>query len=390
MRLLSLALALPLFGADPLFESRFVFPPQALHVHSSSIVELPNGDIFNVWYYGSGERTADDVLLQAARLPKGATAWTAPYVVADTPGFPDCNPIAFVDAQNRLSIIWPVIIDNHWESALLRYKTVAPSGWTADPPEWTDSGNILLRPGNLEEKLKPFALALLAQLPPGKDHDELQLLIDRLSDKLYNRLGWMPRTHVLPLPSGRILLPLYSDTYNIGIIAISDDNGATWSASDPIVSLGGVQPSLVRRKDGSIVAYMRDNGPPPQRVIVAESRDEGASWTEGADSDIPNPGASVEVIALNDGSWLMVNNDTEQGRARLSVWISEDEGQSWPHRRSLEDAKAGSYSYPSVLQTSDGMIHVTYSHSAVPAGAKKELQAIKHATFNPEWVKAPR
>jgi predicted neuraminidase len=199
----------------------------------------------------------------------------------------------------------------------------------------------------------------------------------------------MPRTHVLRLPRGRLLLPLYSDTFNVGLVAISDDEGATWRASDPIVSLGGVQPSLLRRRDGAIVAFMRDNGPPPQRVIVAESRDDGATWTLGQDSEIPNPGSSVEVIVLRDGSWLMALNDTERGRERLSAWVSEDEGRTWPHRRALEDTPGGSYSYPSVLQTADGLIHVSYSHVGPVPGQGKRPEAIRHVVFDAAWVREP-
>jgi predicted neuraminidase len=384
----TLALAAPPPAAPTRFEGRFVLPPQDQHVHSSSIVELPGGDLFAVWYHGSGERRADDVLLEGARLARGASSWSAPFPVADTPGFPDCNPVAFVSGRGRLSVVWPAILDNRWESALLRYRAAPVAGWTAGPPPWDDGGGVLLRPDNLKEKAEPFARAALATLPPGRDRDELSLLVERLSDRLYNRLGWMPRTHALRLPSGRILLPLYSDTYSVGLVALSDDDGATWRASDPIVSLGGVQPSLVRRKDGTIVAWMRDNGPPPQRAIVAESRDDGVTWTEGLDSDVPNPGSSLEVVALRDGSWLMVLNDTESGRARLSAWASEDEGRTWPRRRALEDTPGGSYSYPSVLQAADGLVHVSYSHADPAAEGKKRREAIKHVAFDPAWVAA--
>jgi predicted neuraminidase len=373
--------------AVPRFEARFVLPPQQQHVHSSSVVELPGGDLFAVWYRGSGERRADDVLVEGARLAKGSDAWGAAVPVADTPGFPDCNPIALVDGRGRLSVFWPAIVDNNWESAILRYRTAPVAGWTSGAPPWNDGGVVLLRPDTLREKLEPFAREVLESgLPPGRDRDEVTRFMARLSDKLYNRLGWMPRTHVLRLPTGRLLLPLYTDTYNVGLVAISDDEGATWRASDPIVSLGGVQPSLVRRKDATIVAWMRDNGPPPQRAIVATSSDAGVTWARGEDSDVPNPGSSLEVIALRDGTWLMVHNDTESGRARLSAWLSRDEGRTWPHRRALEDNPAGSYSYPSVLQAADGLVHVTYSHVEPGPDGGKRLEAIKHVAFDAAWV----
>ena len=393
-RALPTALLLPLVSAlaatPPRFEGRFILPPQGDHVHASSIVELPGGDLLAVYYRGSGERTADDVRLEGARLARGGKAWSAPFPVADSPGFPDCNPVAFLDGRGRLVVAWPAIVDNRWESAVLRYRAAHAVGWRTGPPPWSDGGVVLLRPDNLKEKAEPFARAVLDTLPPGRNRDDLARLVERLSDKLYNRLGWMPRIHPLRLPGGRILLPLYSDTYDISLVAISDDGGETWRASDPIVSVGGVQPSLVRKQDGTIIAWMRDNGPPPQRVITATSHDEGVRWTQGEDSSIPNPGSSLEVLALRGGSWLMVLNDTESGRARLSAWLSRDEGQSWPRRRAIEDTAGGSYSYPSVLQAADGLIHVTYSHvdPAPPGSGRRE--AIKHIVFDAAWVEAAK
>jgi len=104
----------------------------------------------------------------------------------------------------------------------------------------------------------------------------------------------------------------------------------------PIVSLGGVQPSLVRKKDGTIVAWMRDNGLPTarDRRLV---RDEGMTWTQGEDSRVPNPGSKLEVVALRDGSWLdgpERHREREGSPLRLAV---ADEGRTWPHRRAIED-----------------------------------------------------
>ena len=84
---------------------------------------------------------------------------------------------------------------------------------------------------------------------------------ERLGDKLYQRLGWQPRCKPTVLPSGRILLPLYSDTFSISIMAVSDDGGQTWYASKPLIGFGNIQPAVLRRDDGTLVAYMRENGP---------------------------------------------------------------------------------------------------------------------------------
>src|SRR5207244_8702086 len=99
---LGLLLVLPLvLSAAQTPSGELVFPLEKWHNHSSSLVELPNGDLFVCWYHGSGERTADDVIIEGARLKKGSQEWTGRSLLADTPGFPDPNPVMFVDSRQR-------------------------------------------------------------------------------------------------------------------------------------------------------------------------------------------------------------------------------------------------------------------------------------------------
>jgi predicted neuraminidase len=158
------------------------------------------------------------------------------------------------------------------------------------------------------------------------------------------------------------------------------------------VGYDNIQPSGVRKKDGTLVAYMRDNGPPPKRIHVSESKDNGVSWTAAADTDQPNPGTSLECIVLRDGRWLMVSNDLESGRYSLVAALSDDEGKSWKWRRHLDRDTAtkppASFHYPSVIQAKDGTIHATYSYflNHLPADAPRKT--IKHARFNTAWIEA--
>ncbi len=384
--------AAALAGAAPVFESQLIFPLEHWHNHSSSIVELANGDLFVCWYHGSGERTADDVKVEAARRKYGTRQWQPRYTLADTPNFPDTNPILFVDRQARLWLMWPVIIANRWETALLQYR-IAGRGGQTDPPRWEVSESLLFIPPNFAARVRAWVEPMRTDPAlPAQVRQWASRVWEKAADKYFSRMGWMPRAHPLELPSGRILTPLYSDGYDFSLIAITDDGGRTWTASEPLLSYGGVQPSLVRKRNGEIVAYLRDNGPPPKRVIMAVSKDEGVTWTPGVDTDIPNSGTSVEVIALRDGQWLMVNNDTEQGRHALSAWLSDDEGATWKWKRRIEwdrrEKGAGSFHYPSVIQGRDGMIHLTYSYflNHLPKDAPRK--SIKYARFNAEWVRA--
>ena len=364
--------------------SEIIFPLESWHNHSSSLVEIPNGDLLVCWFHGSGERTADDVLIRGARWSREKKTWSQPFVMADAPGFPETNPVLFVDRRDRLFFFWPLIIAHRWETALMKYRVSTDYQQANGPPRWAFQDNIVLAPKNIIPKTKAFVAAETARDPQLSAAG--QRLVDRAADEYFSRMGWFTRTHPLELPSGRLLVPMYSDGYSFGIMAISDDGGVTWKGSEPIIGLGAVQPSVVRKNDGTLVAYLRDNGPPPKRALVSESTDDGESWSTARDTDIPNPGSSLEVVRLRNGHWIMVHNDLERGRYSLVAAISDDEGKTWMMRRHLEgrpDVEApGQSHYPSVIQSRDGAIHVTYSYFT-PAG-----KTIKHARFNEDWVRA--
>jgi predicted neuraminidase len=383
LSILILLISLSIAGKTKI-DSTLVFPVQEKHVHSSSIVELPNGDFLVCWFRGSGERWANDVVIEGARLRKGDSKWSEPFLMADSPGEPDCNPVMFLNNNGRLFLVWIVVKANSWETSLLKvkstteYNNLGTPGW-----EWQDF--ILLKPGvefekRVDEQFKKYGRQDLVWAEYALPYEEL--LIQAAKDPKKRETGWMTRTHPIILANGKILLPLYSDGFNFGLIAISEDQGQTWKCSLPIVGRGLNQPSLVVRKDGSIDAYMRQDGDEPSKIMISHSNDEGYSWTYAHKSDIPNPGASIEVIKLKSGNWLLAYNDAEDGRYSLAVAVSDDQGATWKWKKNLEYKKGGSFSYPSVIQAKDGMIHITYSYHI---SEKKE--SIKQVIFDEAWIK---
>jgi predicted neuraminidase len=370
--------------AQPFYKSELIFPLEKIHNHSSSIVELPNGDLLVCWFHGSGERTADDVVINAARFIQKTGKWSTPFIIADTPGFPDTNPTMFIDSKQRLFLLWPTIIAHQWETALMKYKISTDYQQESGPPKWEHQDNILLIPKNISAKTREvFGKIAETNTPEGA---RAKKLIEHADDMYFSRMGWFTRTHPQELPSGRILVPMYSDGYSFGIMAISDDGGYTWNASEPIVGVGGIQPSVVRKNDGTLVAYLRDNGPPPKRAQFSYSKDDGVSWVPAADTEILNPGTSLEVIRLRNGDWIMAYNDLEDKRYSLVAAISDDEGKTWKWRRHLDGDPtkpvSNEYHYPSVIQAKDGTIHITYSYFVA------EGKSIKHVQLSEDWVKA--
>jgi predicted glycoside hydrolase/deacetylase ChbG (UPF0249 family)/predicted neuraminidase len=367
-----------------IISEKYIFPFQNEHVHGSSIVKLPDGDLLACWFQGSGERSADDVRIMGARFKKANNKWSDPFLMADTKGLPDCNPVLFLNRKNKLFLFWIAVVANKWEDAILRYRTSANYNGNGAPVwEWQD--NILLKPDDnfateVAKKFKemPESQAGWAGYAPLYD----DMILEASKDLLKRSIGWMTRIHPITLESGRILLPLYSDGLNFSMVAISDDDGASWRNSLPIVGRGPIQPALAVRKDGTIVAYMRDSGDSPTRVHISTSSDNGESWTVSRKSDIPNE-ASVELCVLKDGKWAFLGNDITDGRYQLSLYISDDEGSSWKWKELIEYQadKKGNFSYPCMIRTDDNLLNITYSYS--PGEGRK---TIKHIVVDPAVI----
>jgi len=388
-------------GEKPFLRTELIFAPEHWHNHGSCIVEAPNGDLIVCWFHGSGERKADDVIIEGARRRRGSKAWSERFTMADTPGYPDTNCAMFIDPQGRLWLLWPTILANEWHTALMKYR-ISSDYLGQGPPRWQTSEVLHVTPGaEFEEAVKRYAREVAVSLPDSQWPDRTRAQIEgfladlprQAADKLTRRLGWMTRAHPFVLDKQRLIVPLYSDGFDFSLMAITDDWGRTWHTSTPLCGAGNVQPSIVRRRDGSLYTLMRDNGPRPARLLQSESRDRGETWSPVMDTELPNPGSGAEVISLRNGNWALIGNDTEDGRHSLAVFLSDDEGRSWKWRRHLENDPAGAFHYPSLIQSRDGSLHASYTYSpnrrGPSAGSNDQASGntIKHAHFNEAWVK---
>jgi predicted neuraminidase len=387
----------------PFLESELIFKLEHWHNHASCIVEASNGDLLVCWFHGSGERTADDVKIEGARKRNGAQQWSARFTMADTLDYPDTNCSMFIDPQGRLWLLWPTILANEWHTALMKYR-ISSDYFGDGAPKWAVNEVMHLTPGaEFEADVAKYAERVGQQLANGEASAEararaqsyLENLRTHAADKLFRRLGWMTRAHPLVLDGSRLIVPLYSDGFSFSLMAITDDWGGHWCVSRPLVGPGNIQPSIVKRKDGSLFTLMRDNGPAPKRLHQSESRDRGENWSTVIDSELPNPGSGAEIISLRNGNWLLISNDTEQGRHSLAVQISDDEGKSWKWKRNLEHMGRGEgeFHYPSIMQARDGSLHASYSYflrdGERDVDGKVARKAIKHAHFNEAWVRMP-
>ncbi len=390
--ILSLAFGL-LLNAAPMHRGELIFPLEHWHNHGSCIVEAPNGEIIVCWFHGSGERSADDVVILGAKRDPATSKWTKPFLMADTPEFPDTNCCMIVDPAGQLWLFWPTIQANLWQSALMNYKVSDDYQKSGAAPVWKKHAVLHMKPGTEFPKTvrTKFVDYLSKRELTLRDIEWAHGAFEQADDKLTRRLGWFTRARPILLDDGRLLVGLYSDGFHFSMVAYTDNWGESWGFSEPMVGTGNIQPTFARKKDGTIVAYMRDAGPPPKRVHVSESSDRGETWGKVYDHPVlPNPGAGLELMNLSDGRFLVIYNDTERGRHSLAVAISEDEGKTfrWTRHLELVEPGSGSFHYPAIMQSKDGMLHASYSYFVRDPNTGEQRKTIKYATFNIEWVEA--
>ena len=135
---------------------------------------------------------------------------------------------------------------------------------------------------------------------------------------------------------------------------------------------GGSQPAVVQRRDGSLLALLRHS----RNITQIESRDAGQTWTTAVPTVLSNPDSGITMTKLANGHLLVVYNDSPTRRTPLVVVRSIDEGKTWEEPRHLE-SNPGEYSYPCIIQTADGKIHVSYTY---------RRYSIKHVEFNEDWL----
>ncbi|MBN2093649.1 exo-alpha-sialidase [candidate division KSB1 bacterium] len=298
--------------------------------HASTIVELPDGGLMVAWYAGS-EEGAKDVAVLVSRRDADSSEWSEPVVLADTPEKPEGNPVLWVTPENQLRLYYMTMERDGWETCQMKAIHSDDGGRTWSEP-------ILLEP----------------------------------------ELGFMLRNKPICLMNGDIILPIYDERKWASLFWISSDKGQTWQKTENLLSEpGNIQPTVIQSADGSLFSLMR-TGKRGGRLWQATSIDNGRTWTIPVQSQLRNPNAACDMVKLINGLVVLVFNDSKQGRANLNVAISKDEGKTWQANYFLETQSHKEFSYPAIIQTRDGKIHITYTFLRTH---------IKHVVLTPENFK---
>jgi predicted neuraminidase len=308
--------------------------------HASTIVQTPSG-LVTAWFGGTAERNPD-VCIYVSRQQNDR--WSSPVAVADGTGF----------STNRLPTWNPVLFQPKGGPLLLFYKVgPSPATWWGMLKTSTDDGQTWSSARRLPEgilgpiKNKPVQLANGDILSPSS---------------IEGNGGW--RVH----------------------FERSRDFGQTWQATPAVndpKEIAAIQPSLlIHGGTNHLQAVGRTK---QSRVFTISSEDGGITWGRMSLLDLPNPDSGTDAVTLHDGRQLLVYNhnlrtgSNNKGRSPLNVAVSHD-GKEWSAALELEndpDAPNG-FAYPAVIQTGDGLVHVTYTW---------HRQRIKHVVLDPKQFK---
>lgn len=300
--------------------SIFNNPPFAA-CHASTLVDIGDKKVMSAWFGGKYEGSKDVVIWSAVKLGKH---WSKPIPIADgivndTTRFACWNPVLFKAADGTLYLHYKIGPNpREWWAA---YKTSSNNGKT-----WSEAIN----------------------LPKG--------FLGPIKNK------------PIQLKKGDILYPSSTESLDEKTWTIhlekSDSKGKNWNKIRiDCDTFGVIQPSILTYPNGKLQLLCRS-----RQNVIAESWsiDNGENWSKIQATNLPNPNSGSDAVSLKNGLQLLIYNPLPagknwwEGRSVLKLALSKD-GKQWKDIYTLEDHPKGEYSYPAIIQSEDGNIHLSYT-----------------------------
>jgi predicted neuraminidase len=320
-------------GENCIVRSEFIYQPQDVSFpscHASTIIQNGKG-LMAAWFGGTAEKNPD-VGIWVSSYEKGK--WSKPSEVANG-----------VQHKDKRYPCWNPVLFNAGKEILLFYKI------GLDPPIWW--GELITS----DDKGKTWSRS--CRLPEG--------IIGPVKNK------------PVMLSNGDLLCP--SSTENEGWrihMEFTADNGLTWERTLALNDrkTGVIQPTILIHPNNRLQLLCRST---VSKILTSWSEDNGRTWSELTPLNLPNPNSGIDAVTLKDGRHLLIYNHLNKGRYFLNAAISDD-GLDWKAAMLLENEKPGTeFSYPAVIQTNDGLVHITYTWNR---------KQIKHVVIDPGMIRA--
>ncbi len=342
--------------------------------HASNLLQLANGNLLCTWFGGSMEGTAD-VCIYLSRMDSKTGVWSAAQKMSADTARSEQNPVLFQKAPAELWLMYTAQLKTDQGTALVRIRKSYDDGHT-----WTET----------------------TELVPD--------------------IGTFIRHAPVINAEGHVLLPIWHSNIkeafgnDNSLVLVSADDGTSWSSTAVPDSTGCVHMNIL---DNCRVAFYRRRQ--ADYIFRSVSTDNGLTWSKPQPTDLPNNNSSIQARLLRDGRIVIIYNDIHatggDRESSIPPWIqdkgeflekcgkltdkcaiwgvprnplviasSEDMGLTWKQEivvetdatlRSSHDEKGsfiGDYSYPSIIETADGNLQISYSYLR---------DYIKHVTLCP-------
>ncbi|MDR1270449.1 MAG: exo-alpha-sialidase [Planctomycetaceae bacterium] len=315
--------------------------------HASTIEQVPSGELVASWFGGTAENHPD-CSIWVSRTENGR--WTFPIKVREQ-----------IDNQGNHRPCWNPVLFQPKEGPLILFYKVTETNDANDVTHYHWRGERLL------------------------SFDEGKTWTGRIRFK--KEFIGPSKNKPIQLKDGTILCP---SNFKIGdsdsAVTATKDYGVTWTTSSPLnvakIEGGSTQGSFLRYSENRIQMICRNNTSSTGNLRQFWSEDNGKTWSKMSDLNLPNPNSGTDAVTLIDERQLLVYNHSHydkknniQGRSVLNLAVSKD-GIQWNAVCILENQK-GEYSYPAIIQTEDGSVHLVYTW---------QRKLIKHVIIDPKKI----
>lgn len=308
-------------------KNEFIYNPQGFsgHSHASSIAEH-NGEIYVSWYaYEEKEHVNGQIVL--AKYDKAAGDWTkGEFIFPELSNSSSGNPVIF-SYNGKLNIFFVILKGNYWDKAQIYCSSMDESGKWSTP------------------------------------------------EKVDTEIGVMVRHRPIEI-GGDATICAYDEKTMSTILFKFGSDLKTWTKHSEFTG-EYIQGDLISFSPREWQMYLRAAGD-NNHVMKALSPDGGKTWGFTRETPLLCPLSGIAAIKFDQDKILVCNNHTEEHkRTPLSLFVSDSKGVFFEHGPYHIDKTDIELSYPSLLEDSEGLLHISYTYNR---------KMIKHIMISKEEI----
>jgi alpha-L-fucosidase len=300
---------------------------------------LPNNQLICAFFAGQYEK-APDVGIWGANLTldtdPSEVSWTTPRILIKIPNRSMGNPVWYLTPSGKLYLFFQV----------LHHGRIFPPGWSDASILYTTSSDF------------------------GNSWSDPEFL-----RKMW---FWIIRCAMITPQTNKPILPVHREILQYQSMMYINDNlelTGKWKRFGRLKTPKGcLEPSITEFPDGELLCSLRTKD---HKIFFSRSLDHGHHWTLPEASEFPNPNSQTCLYVLQSGRCILIFNNATSGRSPLSISYSMDKGKTWSTPKDIENENGKEFSYPSVVQDQDGIIHLTYTHYRT---------TIRYCRFDESWL----